>query len=101
MVYSTNPDFTPEEPQDEDLSISPSAQDLRVWREVRKGKSTTIIRGFRGSDSELRELGKELRKKCSCGGSDKDGEIILQGDVRDKVMNSLQASGYKCKKAGG
>lgn len=100
MVYSTDPeyDYTDHDEQD---SIDPSKQNLKVWFEKRNGKPSTIVRDFEGPESDLKALGKELRVSCSCGGSDKNGEIILQGDVRDKVMKILADKGYKAKKAGG
>lgn len=102
MVYSTDPGFSFEPDHLEDAETLPAnQQDLRVWKEMRNGKPTTVVKGFIGAEQDLKELGKELRRKCSCGGSDKDGEIILQGDVRDKVMALLTSTGYKCKKAGG
>lgn len=100
MVYSTDPDYDLNENEELD-SIPPSAQNLKVWFEKRNGKPSTIVRDFEGPEQELKDLGKELRKKCSCGGSDKNGEIILQGDVRDKVMGILTDKGFKAKKAGG
>ena len=101
MVYSTNPNYQPETGGSQSKSIAPNQQTIRVWFEKRNGKPSTIVRDFEGSDMELKLLGKELRVACSCGGSDKNGEIILQGDVRDKVITILQDKGYKTKKAGG
>ena len=102
VVYSTNSDFNySDKPKHVVKKPPPSTQDLRVWKEMRNGKPTTVIRDFVGTDEDLKALGKEMLKKCGCGGSDKDGEIILQGDVRDKVMAMLTAAGYKSKKAGG
>lgn len=104
VVYSTNPDFQfgtteSETPQ----TLPPQQQNLRVWldRKQRKGKVVTLIEGFTGSDEDLNNLAKLLKTKCGVGGSAKDGEIIIQGDVREKVMAILAAEGYKAKKAGG
>ncbi len=104
MVYSTNPDFEYKSSSDEEQqSISPSEQNLRVWldRKLKGGKVATIVKGFVGSDTELKELSRELKTKCGVGGAAKDGEIIVQGDHRDRVVEILTKSGYKCKKAGG
>ncbi len=103
MVYSTNPNFEYTDSTQEEQSISPSEQNLRVWldRKLKGGKVATIVKGFVGSDSELKELARELKTKCGVGGAAKDGEIIVQGDHRDRVVEILIKSGYKCKKAGG
>lgn len=102
-VYSTNPDFRYEtEPDDEPGTLPASKQDLRVWldRKSRGGKKVTIIRGFVGASDDLRELGRMLKSKCGVGGTVKDGEILIQGDFREKVVNILLQEGYKAKKAG-
>lgn len=104
MVYSTNPDFEYSSSEDEsEESVAPSKQDLRVWldRKQRGGKVATLVCGFRGSETELKELARTLKSKCGVGGAAKDGEIIIQGDHRDKVVELLLKAGYKCKKAGG
>ena len=103
MVYSTNPDFeysTTEE--QEATTLPPAQQNLRVWldRKQRGGKTVTLVKGFVGTESDLSELGRMLKNKCGVGGSAKDGEIIIQGDHRDRVVVLLNAAGYKCKKAG-
>ena len=103
MVYSTNPDFeysTTEE--QEATTLPPAQQNLRVWldRKQRGGKTVTLVKGFVGTESDLSELGRMLKNKCGVGGSAKDGEIIIQGDHRDRVVELLTAAGYKCKKAG-
>ena len=103
MVYSTNPDFeytTTAEPEAE--TLAPEKQNLRVWldRKHRGGKTVTLVKGFIGTDDDLTELGRMLKSKCGVGGSAKDGEIIIQGDHRDRVVELLSAAGYKCKKAG-
>ena len=103
IVYSTNPDFVPdylEEEQDE--TLPPQQQNLRIWLDrLKGGKMATIIKSFVGSDDDLNELAKTLKSKCGVGGSAKNGEIILQGDVRDKVLDLLTKAGYKSKKSGG
>ena len=103
MVYSTNPDFeytTTAEPEAE--TLAPEKQNLRVWldRKHRGGKTVTLVKGFIGTDDDLTELGRMLKSKCGVGGSAKDGEIIIQGDHRDRVVDLLTQAGYKCKKAG-
>ena len=103
MVYSTNPDFeyTIQEPEQAE-TLPPSQQNLRVWldRKQRGGKQVTLVKGFVGSDDDLAELGRMLKSRCGVGGSAKDGEIIIQGDHRDRVIELLVAAGYRCKKAG-
>ena len=103
MVYSTNPAFEyirAEEP--EQAPLPPQQQNLRVWldRKHRGGKTVTLVKGFIGTDEDLSELGRMLKSKCGVGGSAKEGEIIIQGDHRDRVVELLTAAGYGCKKAG-
>ena len=103
MVYSTNPDFEYTTTQEEQATtLPPQQQNLRVWldRKHRGGKTVTLVKGFVGSDDDLTELGRMLKSKCGVGGSAKDGEIIIQGDHRDRVVDLLTNAGYKCKKAG-
>ncbi|WP_395074881.1 translation initiation factor [Flavobacterium sp.] len=69
--------------------------------EKRKGKATTIIEGYEGSDEDFKILAKEIKTKLSVGGSFKDDSIIIQGDYRDKIMNLLQEKGFKTKRVGG
>ena len=103
IVFSTNPDFeyTTTEEQ-EATTLPPAQQNLRVWldRKQRGGKTVTLVKGFVGTESDLTELGRMLKSRCGVGGSAKDGEIIIQGDHRDRVVELLTAAGYKCKKAG-
>jgi translation initiation factor 1 len=104
IMYSTDPTFeyTPdEEPTSEKLNNN--QQDLRVSldRKNRGGKAVTLITGFKGSADELEVLGKTLKTKCGVGGSAKDGEILIQGDFRDKILQILHKEGFKAKKSGG
>lgn len=103
MVYSTNPDVNQKDEYYEDETLENAKQDLRVLidRKQRKGKSVTLITGFIGTEEDLKDLGKQLKSKCGVGGSVKEGEIIIQGDVREKVMKILSDCGYKVKKSGG
>lgn len=97
MVYSTNPDFNynyGEEAEAE--TIAPEKQNLRVWRDTkgRGGKVATIVKGFVGSTDDLQELGRTLKQGCGVGGSVKEGEIIIQGDHRDRVTALLLQKGF-------
>lgn len=101
MVYSTNPDFQYQTPQEQTTqTLPPEKQDLRVWRESkgRGGKQVTLVRGFVGTDEDLEKLGRMLKNKCGVGGSVKDGEIVIQGDCRGRVTELLLQAGYKAKK---
>lgn len=103
FVYSTDPNFKFEsEPQDAD-TLPPAQQKLRVWLETkgRGGKPTTIIKGFMGKDADLETLGKALKNTCGTGGSVKDGEIIIQGDQREKILQWLTKNGYAQSKRSG
>ena len=103
MVYSTNPDFEYTTTEvEEQATLPPQQQNLRVWldRKHRGGKTVTLVKGFVGAEADLTELGRMLKSKCGVGGSAKDGEIIVQGDHRDRVVDLLTQAGYKCKKAG-
>lgn len=97
VVYSTNPDFRYETPDEEEAStLPPSQQKLRVQldRKNRGGKVVTLVTGFTGSDDDLKELGLLLKSKCGVGGTAKDGEIIVQGDFKQKVLDLLKQAGY-------
>lgn len=103
MVYSTNPDFEYETKNSNDSqpdTIPNAKQNLRISLDKRNrgGKMVTIVADFKGSENDLKELGKTLKSKCGVGGSTKDGEIIIQGDFRDKVLELLLDMGYKARK---
>ena len=102
-VYSTNPDFVFDYGEEEAVTIDPAKQNLRVMldKKQRAGKKVTLITGFQGSDYDLAVLGKELKSACGVGGSVKDGEILLQGDFREKVLGILLQKGYTKTKISG
>jgi translation initiation factor 1 len=97
FVYSTDPDFSFEEENNYQETLEPKLQKLKVKLDTkqRAGKAVTLIEGFAGKKEDLEELGKKLKSFCGTGGSAKDGEIIVQGDQREKVVQWLIKNGYK------
>jgi translation initiation factor 1 len=101
VVYSTSSDFSYSYDQKEEAqTLPPQQQNLRVQldKSLRAGKQVSLVLGFVGSATDLEALGKLLKSKCGVGGSVKDGEIIIQGDHRDKLVQILLKEGYKAKR---
>lgn len=97
VVYSTNPDYIYEEEKTEEPATLPKNQQrlrLAMERAGRGGKTVTIVRGFQGTESDLQVLTKLLKQRCGVGGSAKDGEIIIQGDHRLRILEILKQEGY-------
>ena len=96
LVYSTNPDYIQPNAEVEKQTLAPEDQLLRVILETkqRAGKTVTIVYGFEGADADLEALGKALKNHCGTGGAVKDGEIIIQGDHRQKVFQYLKQKGF-------
>lgn len=103
FVFSTNEDFNAGQDKFSEVTPPPRDQHLEAHfsSKGRGGKMVTVVKGFEGKEEDLVALGKQLKKKCGVGGSVKDGEIIIQGDVREKVMQILKEEGYKVKRVGG
>ena len=100
VVYSTNPNYQYEYNQKEEPeTLAPEKQNLRVTidSKQRKGKTVTLVQGFVGTEEDLKELAKLLKTKCGVGGSVKDGEIIIQGEVKEKVLTILRDNKYRAK----
>jgi len=100
IVYSTDPDFrqTEDSPAEETLPAKQQRLKVRLDTKQRAGKAVTLIEGFVGKKDDLEDLGKKLKTHCGTGGSVKDGEIIIQGDQRDKITQWLTRNGYSATK---
>ena len=102
VMYSTNSNFEYEyESEQETLAVADQRIEVWIDNKNRGGKIATIVKGFVGTESDLEDLGKVLKSACGVGGSAKNGEIIIQGNVRYKVMQILSDKGYFCKRVGG
>lgn len=104
VVYSTNQDYQYSFDNEEVAeTLLPEKQKLKIQldKKSRAGKQVTLITGFVGSENDLETLSKKLKNLCGCGGSAKDAEILIQGDVREKVLTFLSSQGYKAVKVGG
>ena len=103
VVYSTDSNFGfSYQQQSEAQTLPPQQQSLKVSldKSGRAGKQVTLVSGFIGTSNDLDTLGKLLKSKCGVGGSVKDGEVLIQGDVRDKVVQILMKEGYKARRVG-
>ena len=104
VVYSTDPEFNYEVSPDEiQATPAPARQKLYVSldKKNRKGKAVTLVEGFVGTDEDLKTLGKELKNKCGTGGTVKEGEILVQGDFRERIIKMLKEKGFVVKQKGG
>jgi len=104
VVYSTNPDFQYNYEEDTAAETLPSRQQtlyVSIDKKQRAGKEVTLVEGFIGAEDDLKDLGKLLKNKCGVGGTVKDGEIIIQGNFRDKIMEILTKENYQVKRKGG
>ena len=102
IMYSTNSSFEYEYEQESE-TLQNQDQNLEAWLEKknRNGKVACVVKGFVGNEQNLKELSKELKSLCGVGGSTKNGEIIIQGNQRDKIVEYLKLKGYNCKRVGG
>lgn len=104
VVYSTNPDYNYEHEQEhEEETLPPNQQKLYVSldKKNRSGKAVSLVEGFIGTKEDLKSLAKKLKQACGVGGNEKDGDILIQGDHRNKIVNILEADGYQVKRKGG
>lgn len=103
-VYSTSDKYNYEYDNNEEQETLPENQQklyVSIDKKNRKGKAVTLIEGFVGSTEDLKSLGKLLKSKCGVGGAVKDGEVLIQGDFRDKIIELLKSDGYIVKRKGG
>ncbi len=101
MVYSTNPDFNYDNGEHDECETLPANKQkliVAIDKKGRAGKQVTAVKGFVGSDDDLEQLGRLLKSKCGVGGAAKDGEILIQGDNRDKIVKILTEMGYNAKR---
>ncbi len=103
FVFSTNQDFELQGQEETIKTLANHKQHLEVHldKKNRAGKIATLIKGFEGTDQDLKNLAKQLKTLCGVGGSQKDGEILIQGNFRDKIMDFLKKQGYNVKRVGG
>lgn len=103
FVFSTNDDFEFDSGEEQQETLPNNEQRLEAYidKKNRGGKVATVIKGFEGNDDDLKALAKRLKTLCGVGGSAKDGDIIIQGNFRDKIMDFLTKEGYKVKRVGG
>ncbi len=104
VVYSTNPNFAYDDEEtfeEETLENSKQLLYVSIDRKQRKGKDVTLVEGFIGAEEDLKGLGKMLKSACGVGGTVKDGEVLIQGNHRDKIIEILDKEGYKTKRKGG
>jgi translation initiation factor 1 len=97
VVYSTNPDFkyeTDEAPETETLPRQQQRLRVAIEKKGRGGKTVTVVTGFEGTEDDLKELARVLKTKCGVGGAAKDGEVIVQGELKQRVIDLLKAEGY-------
>ncbi|HDR68298.1 MAG TPA: translation initiation factor [Bacteroidaceae bacterium] len=104
IIYSTNPDFV-YRMEDNEIKETPEPSQQKLYvsleKKNRKGKTVTLISGFTGNEEDLRSLGKLLKSKCGVGGTVKNGQILIQGDFREKISDLLLNNGYQIKRSGG
>ncbi|MBW6490069.1 MAG: translation initiation factor [Lentimicrobium sp.] len=104
IVYSTNPNFQyRDESEPEMATLPPQQQNLRIMldKKLKGGKKATLVTGFTGTSADLSDLAKQLKNLCAAGGNVVDGNILIQGDFRQKIMDFFLKKGYKVKLAGG